>query len=101
MSKVINKTELVADIHAAMLAKNDSVSKTMVKDFVDTFTEYVTNTLKAGDSVQIIGFGMFTTTDRASKKGVNPRTGESIDIPARRVPKFVAGKELKRSVSND
>ena len=59
----------------------------------------VTETLKSGDEVRIIGFGNFSVSERAATEGRNPRTGETIQIPASKTPKFKAGKGLKDAVN--
>ncbi len=65
---------------------------------VDCVLSSITDALRKGDSVSLIGFGTFKVADRKARKGRNPQTGEEIDIAARRVPKFVAGKALKEAV---
>jgi len=65
---------------------------------VDAFLETVTDTLKGGDSVNFTGFGKFSASARAARQGVNPRTGERVQIAAARVPKFSAGSALKSAV---
>ena len=65
---------------------------------VDAFMETVTETLKAGDTVNFTGFGKFSPSARAARQGVNPRTGERIQIAAARVPRFTAGTGLKNAV---
>ncbi|HEX7323798.1 MAG TPA: HU family DNA-binding protein [Rhodanobacteraceae bacterium] len=60
--------------------------------------DVITSELKAGREVSVVGFGRFHTAKRAARKGHNPRTGASLKIPARRVPKFTAGQTLKRAV---
>ena len=65
---------------------------------VDAFMETVTETLKGRDSINFTGFGKFSAADRAARQGVNPRTGERVQIAATTVPKFSAGSQLKASV---
>ena len=65
---------------------------------VDAFMETITDTLKSGDSINFTGFGKFSTSNRAARQGVNPRTGERVQIPATTVPKFSAGSALKGAV---
>ena len=65
---------------------------------VEAFMDSVTETLKAGDSVNFTGFGKFSASDRAARQGVNPRTGERVQIPATTVPKFSAGSQLKAAL---
>jgi len=70
----------------------------MAESFVDSFVEVVSEQLSKGEEVKLVGFGTFKVQDRKARKGVNPQTGKSIKIPARKVPKFVAGKDLKEKV---
>ena len=65
---------------------------------LDTVIETITKSLTSGDSVTITGFGTFSARARAARAGVNPKTGEKIQIPAMTVPKFKAGKGLKEAV---
>jgi DNA-binding protein HU-beta len=65
---------------------------------VDAFLEVVTETLKSGDSINFTGFGKFSAAARAARQGVNPRTGERVQIAATTVPKFSAGSQLKTAV---
>lgn len=65
---------------------------------LDAFIETVSETLAQGDSVQLIGFGSFKTSERKARSGRNPRTGETVSIPAKRVPSFTAGNALKEAV---
>ena len=68
---------------------------------LDAFLETVTETLAQGDSVQLVGFGTFKTSERNARSGRNPRTGEAVEIPAKRVPSFTAGNTLKEAVQSD
>jgi len=86
----VNKNDLVA--HVADVA---GLSKTDATKAVDAVFDGITNTLKKGDEVRLVGFGTFAVADRAASKGRNPRTGEEIDIPASKLPKFKAGKTLR------
>lgn len=91
----MNKTELVdAVVSKTEISKNDATSA------VDAVFDIITNTLSNKDTVSLVGFGVFSTTDRTARTGRNPRTGETIQIPATTVPKFKAGKGLKESVNN-
>ena len=67
---------------------------------VDAFMETVTDALKAGDSVNFTGFGKFSAASRAARMGVNPRTGERVQIAASTVPKFSAGSQLKSALKS-
>ena len=74
-------------------------SKKEAQEAVDCVFSTITKALKGGDSVQILGFGSFKVSKREARKGRNPQTGAEIQIPARNVPKFVAGKALKDAVN--
>ena len=90
----MNKTELIAAIaDQAELSKKDS--EKALKAFVDV----VTDELKKEHKVQVVGFGTFETRERAAREGRNPRTKETINIPASTVPVFKAGKEFKERVN--
>jgi DNA-binding protein HU-beta len=65
---------------------------------IDAYHETVTDALKAGDTIVFTGFGKFTTSQRAARMGVNPRTSEKVQIAASRVPKFSAGSQLIQAV---
>lgn len=88
----MNKTELIE----AMSAKT-GLSKTHTDNCLKAFVDVVSESLAKGDSVQIIGFGTFEVSERAARQGRNPRTGEMMDIPASKQPKFKAGKSLKEA----
>ncbi|HZK22150.1 MAG TPA: HU family DNA-binding protein [Oscillospiraceae bacterium] len=88
----MNKTDLVNEVAKAGFSKKDAdVAVTAV---IDSITE----ALKSGDKVQLVGFGTFSVRERAAKEGINPRTREKIQIPATKVPAFKAGKALKDAV---
>lgn len=90
----MNKTELVAAMAAkAELSKKDS--EAALKAFMDVVTEE----LKKGEKVQLIGFGTFEVSERAARTGKNPQTGKAIKIAACKAPKFKAGKALKDTVN--
>ncbi|MEF8847163.1 MAG: HU family DNA-binding protein [Candidatus Paceibacterota bacterium] len=89
----MNKGELVD-----VLAKKADLSKKDAKLCLDTLTDEITKALTNKEEVRLTGFGKFTTSDRKARKGRNPQTGEEIQIPARTVPKFKAGKNLKEAV---
>ena len=89
----MNKTELIAEIAAkAELSKKDA------EKALNAFVESVTEGLKKGEKVGLVGFGSFETKKRAARKGTNPQTGAIIDIPAATVPSFKVGKGLKDAV---
>ena len=89
----MNKSELIAEIAAkAELSKKDA------EKALNAFVESVTEGLKKGEKVVLVGFGSFETKKRAARKGKNPQTGAVIDIPAATVPSFKVGKGLKDAV---
>jgi DNA-binding protein HU-beta len=90
----MNKNDLIAAV-----ADSTGMSKATAGQAVDATFDAITNALKAGDEVKVIGFGNFTVAKRAASTGRNPRTGESIQIAASKTPKFRAGKGLKDSVN--
>ncbi|PAV06585.1 hypothetical protein CBG25_05640 [Arsenophonus sp. ENCA] len=90
----MNKTELINQIaEKADLTKKDS------EKVLNAFIETVTEALKAGDDVQLVGFGSFQVKQRAARDGRNPKTGETLKIAAANVPSFKAGKTLKDAVN--
>ena len=91
----MNKNELVASV-----ADASGLSKVDAAKAVDGVFESITSALKSGGDVRIVGFGTFSVANRAATTGRNPRTGESIQIPASKRPKFTVGKALKDSVNN-
>ena len=90
----MNKQELVKT-----MAKKASITNVESEAALKAFIHAVRETLKKGEKVQLVGFGSFTTVKRAARKGVNPKTKKAINIPAKRVAKFVPGKELKDQVN--
>ena len=90
----MNKDDLIAKV-----ASNVGVSKSDAAKSVDAVFSNITNSLKGGNEVRLVGFGTFIVANRAATTGRNPRTGESIQIPAKKVPKFKAGKALKDTVN--
>lgn len=90
----MNKNELIAAVaDKTSLAKGDATAA------VEALFDVVTAALKEGDEVRIVGFGTFVVSERKAGKGRNPQTGEEIDIPASKAPKFRAGKQLKDAVN--
>lgn len=90
----MNKTELVAAI-----AEKTDLSKKDAEAALKAFTEVIAEALKKGDKVQLVGFGTFEVSERAARTGRNPQTGEEMEIPASKAPKFKAGKALKDMVN--
>lgn len=90
----MNKTELIAHI-----AENAEISKAAAARALDAALSGVTQTLRKGDTVSLVGFGTFVVTKRAARTGRNPQTGDKIRIKAAKVPKFRPGKALKDAVN--
>ena len=90
----MNKGELIEAVAAAADLTRADATKA-VEAVVDT----ITRALRRGDQVSIVGFGSFAVKSRAARQGRNPKTGETIHIPASRVPGFKAGKALKDAVN--
>ena len=86
----MNKTELVAAI-----ADEAGLSKKDAEKSLKAFTDVVTEELKKGEKVQLVGFGTFEVSERAAREGRNPQTGAAMKIAASKAPKFKAGKALK------
>ena len=90
----MNKTEFIAAVaEKAEISKKDS--EKALKAFVDVVTEQ----LKAGDKVQLVGFGTFEVRERKARDGKNPLNGVPMHIPATKVPAFKAGKALKDAIN--
>ena len=90
----MNKAELISTVaEKAGLSKKDS------EKIVTATFEAITEALEAGEKVQLVGFGVFDVKAREARVGRNPKTKETIEIPASRVPQFKAGKALKDAVA--
>ena len=72
-----------------------------VEQVVDIFFEEIAQRLSEGGRVELRGFGAFSTREREARKGRNPRTGETVDVPAKRVPYFKPGKDMRRRLNDD
>jgi DNA-binding protein HU-beta len=90
----MNKAELIDAVAASA-----NLTKTDAGDAVDAVFDSISKSLSGGQPVSLVGFGTFSVSDRAARTGRNPRTGETINIAATRVPKFKAGKGLKDAVN--
>lgn len=90
----MNKNELVSAV-----AEEAGIEKGKAQAAVDAVFSVITGELKNGGDVRLVGFGNFSVSKRAASTGRNPQTGESVNIPARTVPKFSAGKGLKDAVN--
>ena len=80
------------------VADRAGMSKRDAGEAVDAMLDTITDALKKRDAITFTGFGKFSTSDRAARQGVNPRTGERVQIAATTVPKFMAGSALKSAV---
>jgi len=90
----MNKTELISQI-----AESADISKKSAGDALQGFMDAITDTLKKGDKLQLIGFGTFTATKRAARTCRNPQTGKEMKVPAKNVVKFKVGKKLSEFVN--
>ncbi|NLL46540.1 MAG: HU family DNA-binding protein [Clostridiales bacterium] len=90
----MNKAELIS-----ATAEKTGLSKKDSEKALNALIETITETMKKGDKVQLVGFGVFEVKERPARMGRNPRTKEQIEIPATRVPQFKAGKALKDTIA--
>jgi DNA-binding protein HU-beta len=89
----MNKASLVEKVHEVL-----GGTKVQAEQIVDKVFDSIVDSLKKGDEVSIAGFGIFSAKQRAARTARNPRTGESVSVPATNVPKFKAAKALKDAV---
>ena len=89
----MNKSELIDAI-----AQDAGLTKASATKALDAFVDAITNEMKAGGQVNLVGFGSFQVKERAARSGRNPRTGETIEIKSAKIPSFKAGKALKDAV---
>jgi DNA-binding protein HU-beta len=89
----MNKKDLIDAV-----AKKASISKKAANDAIDTLITTITKSLKKGEKVTFVGFGTFTVRKRAARKARNPRTQQIIKVPAKKVPVFRPGSELRKAV---
>ena len=90
----MNKSELIV-----ALAQKADLTKKDAEKALNAFVDVVTDALKAGEKVQLVGFGTFETKDRPARTARNPRTGEEIEIAASKTASFRVGKALKDSIN--
>jgi DNA-binding protein HU-beta len=90
----MNKNDLIARV-----AEAANISKASASKAVDGFFDAVTDSLRRGEEVRLVGFGSFYVSERKATEGRNPRTREKIQIAAARLPKFRSGKTLKENIS--
>lgn len=91
----MTKSELVS-----AMSEKTGLSKKDAAASIDAFVEIISDVLKHGDKLQLVGFGTFEVSERAARTGRNPQTGEDIKIPAAKIPKFKAGAALKNAVNS-
>lgn len=91
----MNKSELTDKV-----AHKSGISKTDAKKAIEAFMDSITESLKVDDKVSLPGFGVFSAQDQSARVGRNPATGETVDIPPRRVAKFKAGSGLKDTLNS-
>ncbi len=90
----MTKAELVN-----LIAEKADYTKKDAERALSTVLESISDTLSKGEKIQLVGFGTFEVRDRKAKEGINPKTNEKINIPAKKVPAFKAGKALKEAVA--
>ena len=90
----MNKADLVNSI-----SEKTGLSKVKSNEVLDAFVESVTESLKSGEKVTLVNFGTFNTSERGARKGRNPKTGETIEIPAKRVARFKVGTGLSKIIN--
>jgi DNA-binding protein HU-beta len=91
----VTKQEFIASV-----AQKSGLASRDAQKAVDAFLDTITDTLRSGGEVNFTGFGKFSAANRAARQGVNPRTGERVEIAATTVPKFSAGSQLKQAVKS-
>ena len=92
--KIMNKAELIE-----LIANKTNTSKRQSEECIDLLVNAITKSVAKGEKVTLVGFGTFERRDRRARKGRDPRSGVAIDIPAKKVPAFSAGKQFKQAVN--
>ena len=90
----MNKQDLIN-----VASEKSGQTKKMTAEFIDAFVAVASEAMANGDDVKLVGFGTFSVVERAERSGRNPRSGETMTIPAKKAVKFKAGKELKEMVA--
>ena len=90
-----------SELLAALAKDNPDLRAEEVEQVVDIFFDEISQRLAEGGRVELRGFGAFSTREREARKGRNPRTGEQVDVPAKRVPYFRPGKEMRRVLNDE
>ena len=88
-----------SELLQAIGRENPELRSDEVEQVVDIFFDEIGKRLAEGGRVELRGFGAFSTRDRGARKGRNPRTGEAVDVPAKKVPYFKPGKEMRRTLN--
>jgi len=94
---VMIRSELLQELHK----DNPELRADEVEQVVDVFFDEIAHRLAEGGRVELRGFGAFSTRERDGRVGRNPRTGEAVEVPAKRVPYFKAGKDMRRRLNDD
>lgn len=89
----MNKSDLIDQI-----SKDAGITKAQATSAVNSFIGATSSALQQGDNLILVGFGTFSVSERAARKGRNPRTGQEINIPSKKVVRFKAGSELSKNV---
>ncbi|GGH15404.1 HU family DNA-binding protein [Sphingobacterium alkalisoli] len=90
----MNKADLIKHV-----ASESGISQAQAEKAINSFTSGIQQSLTKGETVTLIGFGSFSVSERAARNGRNPQTGAVLKIPAKKLPKFSAGKALKEAVA--
>ena len=90
----MNKAELAEEVSG-----RTGLTRKVTQNVIDAVIETIGDTLSGGEKVTLVGFGTFQVASRKARRGVNPQTKEIIQIPAKKVPKFVPGKTLKEKIT--
>jgi len=90
----MNKAELAEEVSG-----KTGLTRKVTQNVIDAVIETIGDTLSGGEKVTLVGFGTFQVASRKARRGVNPQTKEIIQIPAKKVPKFVPGKTLKEKIT--
>ena len=90
-----------SELLAALADDNPDLRPEEVEQVVDIFFEELAQRLSEGGRVELRGFGAFSTRERQARQGRNPRTGEMVDVPAKRVPYFKPGKDMRRRLNEN
>jgi len=89
----MNKAQLVEEV-----VSQAALTKKVSREAIDAITSVITDALARGEKVTLVGFGTFKVMERKARRGVNPQTGQTIQISAKKVPKFRPGKELREVI---